>query len=689
MHLLRPLLATLAISLTLPLSAATEEKTVYKDTEPYVVPAGKTKKFTDHISNPSDYDVEGSYFWFRLQPGATLTMDRGLTNATLLIETAAGPENPATLVFKDKYKNKGLEWDIASQKSPIKLLRAPDVPDGTLRLACDSWTEKDGPGYNNASKPMWKPASITVDCNLIFDTPLPVDENGSAYMDKPFTIPSGCIFRLEAYSSNEAQFPEIAFADETSTLVFALGDNVASSDESLELPAKYCNLLTSSSSRFVFECNTDISLQQPFTKSPTIEIAGVRLYFSPSPQFGEYTPAFIMKKNSFLHSQNTHLPIVVMEGDGIVNVTSIKHLSGQGKISFRSTDGVSKTIPVENVHVEIGHELIVNGTVKNVRQITGDGTLVLTYFDSENTKNDLSAIDQVARASNFKGTLGFQLPPIQDYLLDFSQLKENNFPYIIAPRTEETTTIRSIKLRLEQYKNATISWPERNVYRRRLGFILVVSDPSAGKAIVPAFPEDLYQFTLLNTDGSPIDCTVEYGTKTNTLTWAPTTPGFVELPDDVNQMLAPDIPEGAITGKVICKHTVEEATEALRTFSGIHKVVSRTDSTTETNIVDLHVDYEFGISRLTFVDSGKNILIEVSLTSDATSTPTFLGDLTLFVNNEALKEDTELFSDEGTDKYGLIAPTGKTVRWFVVPYETLPKSGDVSITVTAEPPQAN
>lgn len=687
MHLLRPLLATLAISLTLPLSAAPEE--VHVDTEPYEVPAGDTKNFSDHMSNLSGKDVEGALFWFRLQPGATLTMDRGLTNATLLIETAAGPENPATLVFKDKYKNKGLEWAIASQKSPIKLLRAPDVPDGTLRLACDSWTEKDGPGYNNDSKPMWKPASITVDCNLIFDTPLPVDENGSAYMDKPFTIPSGCIFRLEAYSSNEAQFPEIAFADETSTLVFALGDNVASSDESLELPAKYCNLLTSSSSRFVFECNTDISLQQPFTKSPTIEIAGVRLYFSPSPQFGEYTPAFIMKKNSFLHSQNTHLPIVVMEGDGIVNVTSIKHLAGQGKISFRSTDGVSKTIPVETVHVEIGHELIVNGTVKNVRQITGDGTLVLTYFDSENTKNDLSAIDQVARASNFKGTLGFQLPPIQDYLLDFSQLKENNFPYIIAPRTEETTTIRSIKLRLEQYKNATISWPERYAYQKRLGFILVVSDPSAGKAIVPAFPEDLYQFTLLNTDGSPIDCTVEYGRKTNTLTWAPTTPGFAELPDDVNQMLAPDITQSAVTGKVISKYSVEEVTEALRTFSGIHEIVSRTDSTTETNIVDLHVDYEFGISRLTFVDGGKNILVEVSLSSDVTQSPTFLGDLTLFVNNEALKEVTELFSDEGTDKYGLIAPTGKTVRWFVVPYETLPKSGDVTISVTAEPPQAN
>ena len=43
MHLLRPLLATLAISLTLPLSAAPEE--VHVDTEPYEVLAGDTKNF--------------------------------------------------------------------------------------------------------------------------------------------------------------------------------------------------------------------------------------------------------------------------------------------------------------------------------------------------------------------------------------------------------------------------------------------------------------------------------------------------------------------------------------------------------------------------------------------------------------------------------------------------------------------
>ena len=160
MRLLRPLLATLALSLTLPLSAATEEKTVYKDTEPYVVPAEKTKKFTDHISNPSDYDVEGSYFWFRLEDNTKLVFDMpdGCRYATVCIETAADPDHPAELHFIEGY----------NQFTPIIFKHADDAPNGTLVLYCATWTEKDGQGYNNYSEPIWQPDSITVDCNLTF-----------------------------------------------------------------------------------------------------------------------------------------------------------------------------------------------------------------------------------------------------------------------------------------------------------------------------------------------------------------------------------------------------------------------------------------------------------------------------------------------------------------------------------------
>ena len=237
MHHLRPLLAILALSLTLPLSAVASE--VYVDKAPYVVPAGETNKFTDHIETPKDYDVKGSFFWFRLEDNAILVLDMpgGCLRATVCIETAADPDHPAALHFINGY----------NQFTPIIFKRAPNTPNGTLELFCATWTEKNGHGYGTNSDPKWAPVSIEVDCNLTFASPLPVDSDGNAYVDKnkTFTIPSGCTFRLEAYSENPNQLPEIAFADETSTLVFALGDNVTASDESLELPEKYRKLLTS------------------------------------------------------------------------------------------------------------------------------------------------------------------------------------------------------------------------------------------------------------------------------------------------------------------------------------------------------------------------------------------------------------------------------------------------------------
>lgn len=641
------------------------------------------KNFSDHMSNLSGKDVEGALFWFRLQPGATLTMDRGLTNATLLIEIAAGPENPATLVFKDKYKNKGLEWAIASQKSPIKLLRAPDVPDGTLRLACDSWTEKDGPGYNNDSKPMWKPASITVDCNLIFDTPLPVDENGSAYMDKPFTIPSGCIFRLEAYSSNEAQFPEIAFADETSTLVFA------EPTTNTNLAEKYCDLLKSSAGRFVFKRNTTINSTLTFTNKPTIEIDGVTLHLKESPpQFTDCNPTFVIRNAGTLRAPQANLQTVKIEGEGTLrNIYSLDCLTGNGTAILEEST-VSKNMDICAIRVDSEEMLKINGnSYCKVQRIEGNGTVsFIGYIGGYNWKD----LDAILRESKFTGTFESEVARINQNI-DFTEIKENTFSYTIMPHIPSRLAVGFqivIKMRLEQYVNLVIKWPPIG-HLPHVTLKLIESGPFQGQAIVPAFSKELEEFIFESAAGSPIDCKVEYGEETNTLTWMPITPGFVGLPDDVNQMLAPDIPEGAITGKVICKHTVEEATEALRTFSGIHKVVSRTDGTTATNTVDLHVDYSFGISRLTFVDGGKNILVEVSLTSDATSTPTFLGDLTLSANDNALENVTELTSEEETSTYGLTAPEGKAVRWFVVPYETLPRSGKVSITVSAEPPQAN
>lgn len=675
---LRPLLATLAISLTLPLSAATEEKTVYKDTEPYVVPAGKTKKFTDHISNPSDYDVEGSYFWFRLKDNTKLVFDMpdGCRYATVCIETAADPDHPAELHFIEGY----------NQFTPIIFKHADDAPNGTLVLYCATWTEKDGQGYNNYSEPIWQPDSITVDCNLTFISPLPVDDQGNAYVGKTFTIPSGCTCRLETKFSKETQLPEIALADETSTLVFA------EPTTNTNLAEKYCDLLKSSAGRFVFKRNTTINSTLTFTNKPTIEIDGVTLHLKESPpQFTDCNPTFVIRNAGTLRAPQANLQTVKIEGEGTLrSIYSLDCLTGNGTAILEESS-VSKNMDIYAIRVDSEEMLKINGnSYCKVQRIEGNGTVsFIGYIGGYNWKD----LDAILRESKFTGTFESEVARINQNI-DFTEIKENTFSYTIMPHIPSRLAVGFqivIKMRLEQYVNLVIKWPPIG-HLPHVTLKLIESGPFQGQAIVPAFSKELEEFIFESAAGSPIDCKVEYGEETNTLTWMPTTlatPGFVELPDDVNQMLAPDIPKSAVTGTVISKYSVEEVAEALRTFSGIHEIVSRTDSTTETNTVDLHVDYEFGISRLTFVDGGRNILIEVSLFSKATPSPTFLGDLTLFVNNEALKEVTELFSDEGTDKYGLIAPTGKTVRWFVVPYETLPRSGKVSITVSAKPPQAN
>ena len=674
---LRPLLATLAISLTLPLSAATEEKTVYKDTEPYVVPAEKTKKFTDHISNPSDYDVEGSYFWFRLEDNTKLVFDMpdGCRYATVCIETAADPDHPAELHFLEGY----------DQFTPIIFKHADDAPNGTLVLYCATWTEKDGQGYNNYSEPIWKPDSITVDCNLTFISPLPVDDQGNAYVGKTFTIPSGCTCRLETKFSKETQLPEIALADETSTLVFA------ESTTDTGLATKYCNLLASSSGHFVFERDTTLDSTLTFTDAPKIEIVGKRLYFRNSPpQFGENKPTLLLKDGGTLRAPQAHLPTVTVEGEGTLqNIYELDCLTGNGNVTIQTS--TLSDMDIHSIRVDSEEVLKINGNSNcQVQRIEGSGTVsFMGYIGGYNWKD----LDAILRESKFTGTFESEVARINQNI-DFTEIKENTFSYTIMPHIPSRLAVGFqivIKMRLEQYVNLVIKWPPIG-HLPHVTLKLIESGPFQGQAIVPAFSKELEEFIFESAAGSPIDCTVEYGEETNTLTWMPTTPatpGFVELPDDVNQMLAPDIPKSAVTGKVISKYSVEEVAEALRTFSGIHKVVSRTDGTTATNTVDLHVDYDFGISRLTFVDGGKNILVEVSLSSDVTPSPTFLGDLTFFANSEPLEKVTELSTAEATATYGLTAPAGRTVRWFVVPYETLPKSGDVTISVTAEPPQAN
>ena len=230
---------------------------------------------------------------------------------------------------------------------------------------------------------------------------------------------------------------------------------------------------------------------------------------------------------------------------------------------------------------------------------------------------------------------------------------------------------------LDQYMMARVDWPLIITKRKASSFTLIEAGEYAGRVEVPAFPKEM-PFTFRRADGkTEIDCTVAYGEETNVLTWkepAYEPSGFWGLPVDVSTEMAGLIPEGKTAGEVTGPHTVEEAAEALRCFSGIAKAEPRQEDAT---VVDLRVDYAFGISRLTVVDGGKNALVEVSLTSDATDAPGFWVEPDLFANGTPL--DAEPLTEEAVAARGLSARAGAATRWFLVPLDNV--TGPLSVRV--------
>lgn len=235
----------------------------------------------------------------------------------------------------------------------------------------------------------------------------------------------------------------------------------------------------------------------------------------------------------------------------------------------------------------------------------------------------------------------------------------------------------SVTLPLDQYVEARLLWPADEEKVKASSLTLIESGPYAEQVEVPAFPEKM-AFTFLRADGTPVaDYEVAYGKETNVLTWeepAYEPSGFWGLPADVSTEMAGFIPEGKTAGEVTGPHTVEEAAEALRCFSGIAKAEPRQEDAT---VVDLRVDYAFGISRLTVVDGGKNALVEVSLTSDATDAPAFRVEPVLFANGTKL--DVKPLSEDAVAGRGLSARSGAAVRWFLVPLDVA--TGPLSVRV--------
>lgn len=234
----------------------------------------------------------------------------------------------------------------------------------------------------------------------------------------------------------------------------------------------------------------------------------------------------------------------------------------------------------------------------------------------------------------------------------------------------------SLTLPLDQYAEARLVWPVDEEKAKASSLTLIEAGEYAGRVEVSAFPEEV-DFTFLRADGTPVaDYKVTYGEETNVLTWKDPAYGQSDLwglPADMSTEMAGLIPEGKTAGVVTGPHTVEEAAEALRCFSGIHSVVPREGE----DVVDLYVDYAFGISRLTVVDGGKSVLVEVTLTSDATDAPGFRGEPVLVANGTPL--DVKPLTEEAVAARRLTPRAGTATRWFLVPLDNV--TGPLSVRV--------
>lgn len=236
----------------------------------------------------------------------------------------------------------------------------------------------------------------------------------------------------------------------------------------------------------------------------------------------------------------------------------------------------------------------------------------------------------------------------------------------------------SVTLPLDQYVEARLLWPADEEKAKASSLTLIESGPYAEQVEVPAFPEKM-AFTFLRADGMPVaDYEVVYGEETNVLTWkepAYEPSDFWGLPVDVSTEMAGLIPEGKTAGVVTGPHTVEEAAEALRCFSGVAKVEERKD---DASVVDLRVDYAFGISRLTVVDGGESVLVEVALTSGATTdAPDFRVEPVLVANDTPL--DVKPLTEEAVVERRLTPRAGAATRWFLVPLDNV--TGPLSVRV--------
>lgn len=214
--------------------------------------------------------------------------------------------------------------------------------------------------------------------------------------------------------------------------------------------------------------------------------------------------------------------IRIMNGgtlDGNGGTLTIATVTGEGNLTAKGNVTLGT---LQDYTGEISHTREDDGLL-TLEAITGaSGTVTLGYLGyrtADGKDNDAAALVAITQAAaNYHGTLAFGE---EVKILDFSDLRDVvTFPYAIAFSNEQ-----SITMRLDQYADATIRWPEDP---RDITLTLIEAGAYGGVAEIPHVPTGVniqFYFKRYKGDGTaelgdtPYERTPSENGVTDTLTW--------------------------------------------------------------------------------------------------------------------------------------------------------------------------
>ena len=182
----------------------------------------------DLLGSDSFSDSADRIVTVTLAQGAQLTLDRSVTDATLIFEA----EGAAAVAFVEK----------ASLTCPFVFRNATGVDNGLITLS-GPWDD----AATNDDWQLWQPDSLAIDCDVNVASPLPLIVSGW-FQQKSIRVLPGRTLRLTSEAETAARLPFVALTAPTANLALAGAEK-----DNADIPEKYLSLFDGTSGTVTLE----------------------------------------------------------------------------------------------------------------------------------------------------------------------------------------------------------------------------------------------------------------------------------------------------------------------------------------------------------------------------------------------------------------------------------------------------